>query len=166
MPSQTLGASPAHTPRCDVAAEHLLEGLGRGTLECEESETRAGAEIGCHPGKGLAPKSGTISECPLRVALGLGRVSGAQAEAVSPKQLSRFQKEAPYTSAPPSSSRKEVKITLRPRSVPGPRTLIFHLGLLPWQPCPWPLGSEHLGTPGSPDHRAVAMDPPGFQNLF
>ena len=32
MPSQTLGASPAHTPRCDIAAEHLLEGLGRGTL--------------------------------------------------------------------------------------------------------------------------------------
>lgn len=38
--SQTLGASPAHNPRCDVATEHLLEGLGRGALECKESESR------------------------------------------------------------------------------------------------------------------------------
>ena len=98
---------------------------------------RPGAEVGCHPGQGLAPRLRPGRQVrnhlvvPIGVALGAGTSAQTTSRGRLPRQISRFQKGAPSTPAPLSSSRKEVKITLSPRSVPGPRTLTFHLGLLP-----------------------------------
>ena len=101
---------------------------------------RPGAEVGCCPGQGLAPRLRPGPQVRNHLVVPTGGGTGGWDECPdhkqrpSPQAALQVSEGTPSTPAPPSSSRKEVKITLSPRSVPGPRTLIFHLGLLPWQP--------------------------------
>lgn len=123
-----------------------------------------GQRVGCCPGQGLAPSQ----EPSLSAHRGgtEARTGADHKQRLSPPGSSPgFRKELlPPLTLP--SSRKEAKITLSPRSVSGPQTLIFHLGLLPWQPCPLAFGLRAWARLG---HLTTEQWPwiySGFQNLF